>query len=173
MNLSKNRGFTLIELLVVVAIIGMLSSVVLASLGGARDKAKTARALSDLKQFQLAITLLEDDTNETVGHHGAGGCPITTGDNEYFLDENRAGLIATDGLFTGWKGPYIPSMPADPWGNKYIFDDDFTCVTGASGCDGATTEGSKLRVIYSGGPNGSGINAYDADNVVAILCARP
>ena len=45
MNLQchqKNKGFTLIELLVVVAIIGLLSSVVMASLNSARLKAKDA-----------------------------------------------------------------------------------------------------------------------------------
>ncbi len=54
---QKSRGFTLIELLVVVAIIGLLSSVILASLNGARKKGRDARRISDLKQLQVAMEL--------------------------------------------------------------------------------------------------------------------
>lgn len=52
---SKNKGFTIIELLVVIAIIGLLSSVVLVSMQGARAKARDAIRKQDLGQIQNAI----------------------------------------------------------------------------------------------------------------------
>lgn len=60
MRTSYKRGFTLIELLVVIAIIGILASIVLASLDSARKKGRDARRISDLKQIQLALELYYD-----------------------------------------------------------------------------------------------------------------
>lgn len=65
--MKRERGFTLIELLVVVAIIGILSSVVLASLNSARQKGRDARRVSDIKQLQLALELYYD-SNSNVGY---------------------------------------------------------------------------------------------------------
>ncbi|MCX6731429.1 MAG: prepilin-type N-terminal cleavage/methylation domain-containing protein, partial [Candidatus Parcubacteria bacterium] len=57
-NFQENKkGFTLIELLVVISIIGLLSSIVLASLNSARAKARDAKRMSDLHQLQLALEL--------------------------------------------------------------------------------------------------------------------
>ena len=62
MNRAKKqkRGFTLIELLVVIAIIGLLSSIVFASLNTVRAKGRDARRVSDMKQVQIALEFYYD-----------------------------------------------------------------------------------------------------------------
>ncbi|MEK7163338.1 MAG: type II secretion system protein [Patescibacteria group bacterium] len=60
MTKKRTGGFTLIELLVVIAIISLLSSVVLASLNGARSKARDARRTADVRQIQIALELYYD-----------------------------------------------------------------------------------------------------------------
>jgi prepilin-type N-terminal cleavage/methylation domain-containing protein/prepilin-type processing-associated H-X9-DG protein len=62
--LAKNvRGFTLIELLVVVAIIAVLISILVPSLGEARDHAKTILCMSNLKSMGLGIGVYLTDYN--------------------------------------------------------------------------------------------------------------
>ncbi len=70
MQSNKNQtGFTLIELLVVIAIIGLLSSVVLVALNGARIKARDVRRRADLKQISTALEFYFDKygTYKTLG----------------------------------------------------------------------------------------------------------
>lgn len=63
MHKLKNRGFTLIELLVVIAIIGILASVVLASLNSARDKGTDAANKSNLNNMRAQAELVYDDAD--------------------------------------------------------------------------------------------------------------
>ncbi|MDR3643009.1 MAG: prepilin-type N-terminal cleavage/methylation domain-containing protein [Candidatus Doudnabacteria bacterium] len=61
---NKNQsGFTLIELLVVIAIIGLLASVVLLALNGARAKSRDAKRIADVRQIASAMELFYNDNN--------------------------------------------------------------------------------------------------------------
>jgi len=57
------KGFTLIELLLVLAIIGVLTSLLLANLIGARARARDAQRKSDLSQIQSALELYRADAS--------------------------------------------------------------------------------------------------------------
>jgi prepilin-type N-terminal cleavage/methylation domain-containing protein/prepilin-type processing-associated H-X9-DG protein len=63
--MCKNR-FTLIELLVVVAIIGILLSMLLPSLGKAREVSKTAVCLSNQKQIGVAVINYSVSFNDKI-----------------------------------------------------------------------------------------------------------
>lgn len=69
-----NKGFTLIELLVVIAIIGLLASIVLASLSTARSKAGDAALIEDVKSFKTALELYYTDNGGYPTAVDAGYC---------------------------------------------------------------------------------------------------
>ena len=59
------RGFTLIELLVVIAIIAILAAILFPVFAQAREKARQAACLSNMKQMGTAITMYAQDYDET------------------------------------------------------------------------------------------------------------
>ncbi len=72
---NNRKGFTLIEMLVVVAIVGLLSSVVVVGVGGARQKARDAKRVSDVRQIQ---TWFESNYTTAYQLPGAGAAVPTT-----------------------------------------------------------------------------------------------
>ncbi len=107
---AGRQGFTLIELLVVIAVIGILASVVLASLNSARGKARDARRFSDLRQISLALELYYDDYG-AYPQLLAYIYPARTDPQ----DVNWTGALTTA------LRPYINPVPQDPAGRPYMY----------------------------------------------------
>lgn len=87
MKKTLNKGFTLIELLVVVAIIGILASVILASLNSARAKGVDAATKSDLSESRAQAELYYDGNGSSyAGVCLAGSTATNPGINTMMSD---------------------------------------------------------------------------------------
>lgn len=174
MSAHYTKGLTIVELLLTISIIGILASVVLGTLNGARDSALETATVSELKNIATALEIYYDDTRRYP--NGADSiCREDPGaDNELNLNEAASNLISNGGGVFGWNGPYIANA-LDAWGNPYYLDEDYQCLAETLGCDGVVDVDSDTgsSVIVSCGPNGatdSGACAYDSDNIVYYLC---
>jgi prepilin-type N-terminal cleavage/methylation domain-containing protein len=102
-NFKNSRGFTLIELLVVIAIIGILASVVLASLNTARQKGKNAAIKANIANARTQAELYYSNNNNSY----AGVCTSPQGLQKIYnstlslLGGNTSLITCTDSI-NGW-----------------------------------------------------------------------
>jgi len=102
------QGFTLIELMIVVVIIVALASMVVPRLSGRTEQAKKAVAKADISSnISMALKLYELDN---------GNFPTT----EQGLNTLVSGPSSASAS-GNWNGPYLETIPLDPWGNAYKY----------------------------------------------------
>jgi len=139
------KGFTLIELLTVIAIIGIMSSIIVANLNNARSKGRDAKRIADVKQLQLLLELYFDNNAEFP---------------------NTLSNLVTSG--------YISVLPIDPFGGNYPYDNYSgsnrgVCYTESGNCVyyhiGALLELSNSVLLEDVDLDGKGPGSgADADN---------
>jgi len=131
-------GFTLIEVIVIVAILAILAGILAPMIFSQIDDAKLARAEADCKSISSAILAFRKDLGVWPNHSGAG-----CGENTQFLRgggdlpggladmayQTTATVLFSDVLMvddegcynaTKYRGPYLPVVNTDPWGNAYF-----------------------------------------------------
>jgi len=111
----KKKGFTLIELLVVIAIIGLLSTLSVVALNSAREKARDAKRVSDIKQTQTALELYYSDAME----YPTEATAVTLGVDNDCLDSD--GFVVSCGAATTIYMGIVPSDPTSDVDHTYEY----------------------------------------------------
>ena len=104
-NPARRRAFTLVEMLLVLVILATLAAIVLPRMMGRTKQANETAVKVQIGSFKIALDAFEIDN----GYYPKG----RNGLQELFQQPRDA---------VKWHGPYMDSLPKDPWGNDYVYE---------------------------------------------------
>ena len=107
---QRERGFTLIEIIVVVFILSLLAAIITPRIIGRTDDARIAEAKVQIKNFETALKLFKLDN---------GFFPTAEQGLDALIQKPGVGRVPNQYR----EGGYLEQkrIPADPWGNPYIY----------------------------------------------------
>jgi prepilin-type N-terminal cleavage/methylation domain-containing protein len=172
----RNKGFTILELIVVVTIITILATFLIPAGGRARERARQAKAKSQIAALEVAITAFQTDFGFYPTTQITGSSPnfsvnsgATAESNNVAVTEILTGFNLSGGsraassntlvTSSAWNGPYLDldvsdvngsGAMIDPWSNPYVFGLDL---------DGNTSTQPPSHNLYSFDINSSGPDA--------------
>jgi general secretion pathway protein G len=103
--LRHASGFTLVEMLLVLVILATLAAIVYPKVMGRSEQARITAAQTQIANFKTALDAFEVDN----GYYPKG-------------KNGLQDLVQQPRDVASWHGPYLESIPKDPWQNEYIYE---------------------------------------------------
>ena len=142
------KAFTLIELLVVIAIISVLISILLPSIGAARNSARRVQCLANLRSMQLGLTMYLDQ--ESRGQLPEVLPIVDPGDtiDGDFVNSNDPSLLGILGSYIEAPLPRRdPDDPAPEEDRRWLVEHPYRCPQDRYSQD-ASTDGRAVHESF-------------------------
>jgi len=114
-KIGRRKAFTLVELLVVIAIIGILASLMLPALSGAKSRAQSVQCVNNIRQLAIASAAYAMDGAQDLPFFytwlKTGDGDLTTGVLYPYLNSRKIYMCPTDNPATSGVAVGIDNVP--------------------------------------------------------------